>query len=114
MKRLQGIPSRLAAPRGRLASTATAGSGFVRNDGKTTTERGYGADWRKVRAGVLRREPWCRLCRTEGVFRHASEVDHIQPFHGAADPRRLDPSNLRPLCVAHHRSRTALQAHGAG
>ena len=100
----------MAAPPSRLPSTATSGTGFARTDGLSSTARGYGADWRRVRAMVLRAEPMCRMCRGEGRLVEATEVDHIQSFRGVADPLRLDPANLRPLCAPHHRARTGRQA----
>jgi len=36
----------------------------------------------------------------------AEEVDHIRPFHGPADPLRLDASNLQSLCHACHVTKT--------
>jgi 5-methylcytosine-specific restriction endonuclease McrA len=107
MNRLRSAPPRLGAPSSRLSSLATSGAGFSRDDGRSSTERGYGADWRRVRAAVLAAEPTCRLC---GQCQ-ATEVDHIQKFHGVADPLRLAPHNLRPLCTPCHRSRTARQSH---
>ena len=112
MGRLRGLPPRFTSPAPRVGTGTSAGPGFARSDGLSTTERGYGADWRKVRALVLRAEPMCRMCRAEGRYTPATEVDHIQRFFGREDPLRLDLGNLRPLCVPHHRARTARQAHG--
>ena len=114
MTRLRCIAPRLGSAPPRIAPIATAGTGFARDDGKTSTQRGYGADWQKVRAEVLHAEPTCRLCRTEGHSRPATDVDHIVSFRGIADPLRLARSNLRPLCRPHHMARTARQAHGQG
>lgn len=51
---------------------------------------GYGADWLRLRAAVLREEPCCRLCGKQAVT-----VDHIVPrARGGTDVR----SNLQPLC----------------
>jgi 5-methylcytosine-specific restriction protein A len=75
-------------------------------------ERGYDAAW--VR---LTREFWtdpdnkhCRRCAARGgrVVR-ATEVDHVIPFSGLDDPKRLDPTNLQPLCGDCHRQKTAAQ-----
>lgn len=114
MKRLRGLPQRLPTPAPRLAGPQTAGTGFRRTDGLSSTQRGYGADWRRVRAAHLASEPHCRMCRAEGRLTAAREVDHIQAFHGVDDPLRLADSNLRSLCIPHHRARTARQAHGVG
>jgi 5-methylcytosine-specific restriction protein A len=95
----------------RLAPTTTgAGSGFARTDGRSSTARGYGADWRRVRAGVLAGEPLCRICSEAGRVTAATEVDHVERFHGVDDPRRLDRSNLRPLCTPCHAAVTARAA----
>jgi 5-methylcytosine-specific restriction enzyme A len=104
MKRLRSLPP-LVRPLPSLLPQP-AGTGFARTDGKTAAERGYGADWRRVRAEVLRNEPFCRMCKAP-----ATDVDHIAPFQGLADPRRLALTNLRPLCAPCHRRRTAAQSN---
>jgi 5-methylcytosine-specific restriction endonuclease McrA len=43
----------------------------------TTVSRGYGADWRVVRAAHLASEPYCRACALDGRVRQAQMVDHI-------------------------------------
>ena len=110
MTRLRNAPARLSPISRRLQPSVTAGSGFARTDGLSSAQRGYGTDWRKVRASVLKAEPVCRICRTA----RATEVDHIQRFRGIDDPLRLDRANLRPVCVPCHRSRTARQAQPGG
>jgi len=80
---------------------------------ETRQARGYGADWQRVRRAVLDAEPLCRMCNAVGRVTAATEVDHIAGFGGLDDPRRLDATNLRPLCAPCHRSRTARQATGA-
>lgn len=80
-------------------------SGAVRVPPKhklTTTERGYGAAWRKVRLAALAREPLCRFCYAAGAIVKADEVDHID-----GDSFNNDPDNLRPLCRPCHLLRTA-------
>lgn len=112
MRRLGSLSPRLGKAPGRLASTSTAGSGFIRADGRSSTARGYGQDWRRLRASILRAEPLCRICHAEGRVTAATDLDHVEPFHGIDDPKRLDPANLRPLCRFHHLHRTAKQSHG--
>lgn len=112
MAKLTSIPSRLGVAASRIGSTAKSGSGFSRQDGLSSTKRGYGADWRRLREQVLAAEPLCRFCLSEGRTTAATEVDHIEPFNGLADPLRLAPSNCRPLCQPCHRRRTARQSHG--
>lgn len=110
MSRLVAAPARLGAPPARLSSTATYGTGFARTDGLSAAARGYGSDWRRLRAEVLRAEPLCRLCRTAP----ATEVDHVVAFRGVHDPLRLARGNVRPVCAPCHRRRTARQSHGSG
>jgi 5-methylcytosine-specific restriction endonuclease McrA len=101
---------RLAA---RVGTLSTAGAGFLRQDGRSSAARGYGADWRKLRAIILTREPLCRACAERGLTVPATDVDHIEPFSGLADPRRLAPGNCRPLCRPCHARRSQRQAVGA-
>lgn len=83
-----------------------------RSAGLTRQQRGYGNDWTKVRNRILASEPFCRMCATKGRSTPATDVDHIQPFRGIDDPRRLNPTNLRPLCRPCHAARTIAQAGG--
>ena len=70
---------------------------------KSTTARGYGAQWRRLRDMVLRREPLCRRCRAEGRRRIATEVDHILPLKQGGTNRW---DNLQPLCHSCHVKKT--------
>jgi hypothetical protein len=86
-------------------------SGFVYRGGSSTA-RGYGADWQRLRLVILAGEPLCRFCASRRIVTPATEVDHVVPFEGLADPRRLDPANLRPLCRPCHLRRSARQVSG--
>jgi hypothetical protein len=115
MGKLRALPARLTTAPPRIAAApVTASSGFVRRDGRSSTARGYGADWRRVRLAVLASEPLCRICEAVGRVTAATEVDHIEPFQGIEDPLRLAVANLRPLCRPCHLARTARQATGGG
>ena len=77
----------------------------MQRDRGTTTERGYGADWRKFRAWFLRQDENA-LCAFRNDPRHRDEctlgstvVDHITPL---PEGERLDPSNCRGVCRAAH------------
>jgi 5-methylcytosine-specific restriction enzyme A len=71
----------------------------------SSTSRGYDNDWRRLRDRVLAERPLCVMCEAEGRIEPATVGDHIVPIK--VDPsRRLDPSNVRPLCKAHHDQRT--------
>ena len=53
----------------------------------------------RLRGTILRRDPWCVLCRE----RPSEEVDHIVPLREGGEPWKQ--SNLRGLCVTCHRAR---------
>lgn len=81
----------------------------------SAASRGYDATWKRLRLRILAAEPLCRFCAEEGRVTPAVDVDHIEGFTSLDDPRRLEPSNLRPLCKRHHSARTARdQAFGRG
>ena len=73
-------------------------------EGRTTTERGYGHAWRKVRAKALKRDRGlCVHCYREGILTIATDVDHIvRKADGGTDSL----GNLQSLCKAHHAQKT--------
>lgn len=74
------------------------------NQSKPSSQRGYGADWRKLRYQVLADHPTCQGCGNAP----STDVDHIKSKRlGGTDAR----SNLQALCGACHRSKTAYDAH---
>lgn len=48
----------------------------------TAAERGYGSQWRKARAGFLRKHPLCCCCEANGRVTPATMVDHVVPHEG--------------------------------
>jgi len=78
----------------------------------SAASRGYGRDWRRLRAQVLAEEPLCRFCQERGQLTPAQEVDHIETIADRPD-LRLDRSNLRPLCTPCHSRRTRRDGRGA-
>jgi hypothetical protein len=50
----------------------------------------------------------CVFCKRHGRYVKAEHCDHIEPFNGLDDPKRLDPANLQPVCARHN----ALKRHG--
>ncbi len=78
-----------------------------------STVRGYGADWRAVRAAHLAEEPNCRACAMDGRVRRAAMVDHIESIAKRPD-LRLEPSNLQSLCWPCHNGKTNRQDGGFG
>ena len=68
----------------------------------SSTARGYGATWQRLRRQVLAEEPLCRACKPRVTA--AVAVDHIVPkAKGGTDDR----ANLQPLCQACHDAKTA-------
>lgn len=66
----------------------------------SSTARGYGYRWQKLRAAYLKQYPWCVW---PGCTRRATDVDHIIPKRdGGGD----DWDNLQPLCREHHHAKT--------
>jgi len=74
-------------------------------NGKTSTQRGYGAKWRVIRANILVRDNYlCQPCKRKGAITAANIVDHIKAkAHGGTD----DPSNLEATCDPCHKAKTA-------
>ena len=73
-------------------------------------DRGYGANWERVRAVVLRRDNHlCQECLRNGRVHEAKEVDHIKAkARGGSDAE----SNLEVICHDCHRSKTARESMG--
>lgn len=75
----------------------------------TSTERGYGSAWQKIRLAVLVEEPLCVRCLAQGIVKPSEEVDHILPkSRGGTDDR----SNLQGLCRTHHSRKTMTEDGG--
>ena len=72
--------------------------------GKTRQERGYGANWDKLRPLILARDKHlCQEHKRQGKPVPATTVDHIlAKAKGGTD----DPANLESLCWACHRKKT--------
>ena len=73
-------------------------------DRGSSSERGYGTAWKKLRLHVIRRDQgFCVACRKRGELVKGREVDHIvRKADGGTD----DISNLQLLCKEHHRKKT--------
>ena len=71
----------------------------------STTKRGYGHAWRKLRAQVLDRDGHlCMACKRSGRYVPATDVDHIiNKANGGTD----ELENLQSLCKKCHRTKTA-------
>jgi 5-methylcytosine-specific restriction protein A len=75
-------------------------------DRGSPTSRGYDGSWKRLRIQHLKAEPLCRFCRAMGRLVAAEVVDHIVDIQVRPE-LRLDPANLRSLCVPCHNRRTA-------
>lgn len=82
-------------------------------DRGTTTERGLGSDWQKMRRMVLNRNPLCAdpygVHAIAGQVVIATEVDHITP---RAEGGVNAWDNVQPLCVDCHRRKSADESRG--
>lgn len=67
----------------------------------SAAQRGYDAEWSKVRFRHLHHHPDCVVCGAK-----ATHVDHIKSVRERPD-LRLDPNNLRSMCGPCHSRRTA-------
>jgi 5-methylcytosine-specific restriction protein A len=103
---------------GYCAKHAQQAVGWNRSHGdKSSTERGYGADWRKRRARVLSRD--CGLCKIKGpgCTIVAREVDHKVNKEraramGWTDDQIEDDANLQSACPTCHAAKTQKERGG--
>lgn len=78
-------------------------------DGRpSAARRGYGVNWRRLRASVLARRPVCEACGREA----ATEVDHVTAI--ARGGAHYDEANLQALCKGCHSRKTVAQDGGFG
>ena len=82
----------------------------ARQRGKTTTQRGYGYAWQKLRQSIFERDGYlCQVCRRAGRITPATEIDHItNKAVGGTD----DPDNLQAICKACHKAKTQEETYG--
>jgi 5-methylcytosine-specific restriction endonuclease McrA len=73
--------------------------------GKTTAERGYGHDWRKLSERIRTEEPLCKDCESVGRIRPATECHHLIKIREAPN-ERLNLGNVIGLCHECHQIRT--------
>lgn len=101
--------TRLKCLKPRLAPAASSGwkPDAVRG---TRQERGYGAEWERLRRRILERdEGLCQPCLERGRPTVGTQVDHILPkSRGGTD----DLANLQTICLACHNAKTARESQG--
>ncbi|RSO28310.1 HNH endonuclease [Streptomyces sp. WAC 06725] len=77
----------------------------------SSSERGYGTRWQRIRRRYLYHHPWCVLCsRTAMVADHFPLSRRELVAQGVADPDAW--SCLRPLCTQCHNRETAQRQPG--
>lgn len=75
---------------------------------KTTTERGYGYQWQKLRKLVLQRDSYlCQECYSKKKLTPATDVDHIKPKSAGGTDHE---DNLQSLCKPCHDLKTSLES----
>lgn len=73
--------------------------------GKSTTARGYGYPWQKIRKRILERDGHlCQAHLRRGIYRNGRQVDHI--LAKALGGTDYD-DNLETLCDPCHKAKTA-------
>jgi 5-methylcytosine-specific restriction protein A len=77
----------------------------------SSAARGYGGDWRRVRAWHLAHHPLCEDCEERGDVVEATEVDHVERLR---DVKTHDGDNLRSLCKSCHSKKTVRVDGGLG
>ena len=93
---------------------ATAPRMFGKKPGKkkrkdyreSSHQRGYDKQWKRLRDAFIKSNPLCLHCEQRGVTTAAREVDHVIPFDGVNDPKRLYSGNLQSLCRRCHAVKT--------
>jgi 5-methylcytosine-specific restriction protein A len=78
----------------------------------SSTARGYGWAWEKLRARILKRDRGlCIPCEREGRITAATAVDHIvNKALGGSD----DPGNLQAICQRCHAEKTRRESSTPG
>lgn len=80
----------------------------ARQRGKTTTQRGYGHDWRITRDRILKRDKYCCVkCAELGFVVKATDVDHVIAKEFGGDD---SDENLQSLCRDHHKEKTQAES----
>lgn len=79
----------------------------------TSSQRGYGSRWQKVRATFLAHHPLCAHCKASGYITAAKVVDHIRPHRGD-QALFWNHDNWQALCKPCHDRKTATEDGGFG
>jgi len=99
---------RLKLLRPRLAAPANPGGWKPDTVRGNRHERGYGAEWERLRRQALDRDNGlCQPCFALGGIKIGTQVDHIIPkAQGGTD----DLANLQTICEACHKAKTSRES----
>lgn len=118
--KLPRLPDRLAPPAGRVETSGpSAPRTWADSRAASSSARGYGAAWRKLRADILRRDRGlCIPCQRAGRVSAAAEVDHVigraQWSAEGRGPAGCEAGgNLQAICTPCHKAKTALESAAA-
>jgi 5-methylcytosine-specific restriction enzyme A len=76
----------------------------------SSSQRGYGATWRRLRAMILSRDPLCTTCLQADRLNPSVMVDHVVPKSlGGEDSLE----NLRGICRRCHEVKTSREGREA-
>jgi 5-methylcytosine-specific restriction enzyme A len=75
----------------------------------SSSTRGYGRNWQKIRKAHLQKEPLCRDCLSIGLTVPATDVDHIN-----GDATDCRDENLASRCHSCHSRKTVRENGGFG
>lgn len=93
----------------RIATFGVRSTSFASPDRATRHQRGYGSEWDKTRARILKRDRYtCQIGKAQGNIHAGNTVDHI--VNKAAGGSDAD-SNLQTVCATCHRVKTQREAN---
>lgn len=99
---------RAKVPRGFCEHHAREQKAQYERNRLSSSRRGYGARWRKLRRSFLNKHPLCVECSRLNIVKEATVVDHIKPHRGNQD-LFWDQDNWQALCKRHHDQKTATE-----
>jgi 5-methylcytosine-specific restriction protein A len=106
------MASRIQTLKPRVQPLHKPARGWAETSTKSTTERGYGWAWQRLRERILERDcGLCQPCKAHGRLTVAHAVDHIvSKANGGTDAER----NLQAICETCHKAKTAAERAGGG
>lgn len=78
----------------------------------SSSQRGYGARWKRYVKMFRRANPLCGSCLDKGITKSMTDVDHTIPIIGPNDPNFWNPDNHQALCHECHSQKTNSERGG--